>query len=95
METVSEISIIISKSFNDFYHSKCRFKNFGDNKTLIDYVKMKILEAHISEVRTLKDLLLKHEVQQAIGGVNLFDKREEELFGALQEIEKEVLGSEA
>lgn len=67
----------ISESFNDYYHSKCRFKNFGDNKILIDFVKMKILESRISEVRILKDFL---------------DLREKELFDALQEIEKEVLG---
>lgn len=93
--TVSEMLDNISKSFNDYYHSKCSFKNFEDNKILEDYVKMKILETCISEVRTLKDLLPKHEVQQVIGGVNLFDMREQELFDALQEIEKEVLGSEA
>lgn len=69
----------ISESFNDYYHSKCKFKNFGDNKILIDFVKMKILESRISEVRILKDFL---------------DLREKKLFDALQEIEKEVLGSE-
>ena len=86
---IKEMLDILSKSFNDYYHSKCKFKNFEDNKLLEDYVKMKVLDARISELRLLKNQLSTIGVNKVIDDLNMFDMRENILVKCLQGIESE------